>query len=132
MKLNFMKKMTAFFCIVCCLSALFLSACASTPKDPRVSFGPGIGSDLTVYGINFSRNGANYPTCQLNIRNNTAYPYPIEWKTAWLDEGGMECDGVTNTWQKIAIQPREVKGVKNTSMSTQAKDVRIYIRKMQR
>ena len=111
---------------------MFLVAgCVHTPVQPsdaRVTLGPGLGSIVYVTSVRCARNQAGYCLFQANVVNNTNRQVRLEYKVQWLDEAGMEIESVLSTWQPLAVQPAEIKGLSAVSPVKEAVDFRFYAR----
>ena len=102
------------------------------PVDARVTLAPGIGSSVYVTSVRCTRNQAGYCLFQANVVNNSRKIARVEYKVQWLDEAGMEIESVVSTWQNMAIQPGEIKGLSAVAAGKEAVDFRFYLRPFRR
>ena len=64
--------------------------------------------------------------------NNSRKLAQVEYKVQWLDEAGMEIESVVSTWQNMAVQPGEIKGISAVAAGKEAVDFRFYLRPFKR
>ena len=113
--------------------ALFMG-CVSAPVPPmdsRVTIAPNLGQQLYVTDVRCAKGTSQYLTFQANVVNNTESELRVQWKVQWLDPDGMEIDSLVSSWNSVAIQPYEIKGLKGTAPRTDAADMRFYVREME-
>ena len=102
------------------------------PVDARVTIAPGLGSGILVTSVRCMRNEAGYCLFQANVVNNYTRVARLEYKVQWLDETGMEIESAVSSWQSMAVQPREIKGLSAVAASKDAVDFRFYLRPYRR
>ncbi len=102
------------------------------PVDARVTLAPGLGSSIYVTSVRCTRNQAGYCLFQANVVNNSRKMARVEYKVQWLDETGMEIESVVSTWQNMAVQPGEIKGLSAVAAGKEAVDFRFYVRPFRR
>lgn len=120
--------------IVFVAGAALLTGCVSAPVPPmdsRVTVAPNLGQKLYVTDVRCAKGTSQYLTFQANVVNNTGSELRVQWKVQWLDPDGMEIDSVVSTWNSVAIQPYDIKGLKGTAPSSNAADMRFYVREME-
>lgn len=100
------------------------------PADSRVTIAPNLGSKLYVTDVRCAKGASDYLTFQANVVNNTGSELCVQWKVQWLDADGMEIDSAVSTWNDVAVQPFDIKGLKGTSPRVDAADMRFYVRAM--
>lgn len=125
-----MKKMMM---IILATAATALAGCISTPVPPmdsRVTIAPNLGNKLYVTDVRCARGGGEYLTFQANVVNNTGCELCVQWKVQWLDADGIEIDSAVSTWNDVAVQPFDIKGLKGTAPRRDAADMRFYVRAM--
>ena len=114
--------------------AAVLSGCISTPVPPmdsRVTVAPNLGNKLYVTDIRCAKGSSEYLTFQANVVNNTGSDLRVQWKVQWLNQDGIEIDSLVSSWNSVAIQPYDIKGLKGTAPRTDAADMRFYVREME-
>lgn len=110
-----------------------LVGCISTPippMDSRVTIAPNLGPWLYVTDVRCTKGISEYLTFQANVVNNTGCEQCVQWKVQWLDPNGLEIDSAVSTWNDVAIQPFEIRGLKGTAPRRDAADMRFYMRPM--
>lgn len=110
-----------------------LAGCISAPVPPmdsRVTIAPNLGNKLYVTDVRCAKGVSEYLTFQANVVNNTDSELRVQWKVQWLDPDGMEIDALVSSWNSVAIQPYDIKGLKGTASSPNAADMRFYVREM--
>lgn len=110
-----------------------LAGCISAPVPPmdsRVTIAPNLGNKLYVTDVRCAKGVSEYLTFQANVVNNTDSELRVQWKVQWLDPDGMEIDSLVSSWNSVAIQPYDIKGLKGTASSPNAADMRFYVREM--
>ena len=115
-------------------AAAALSGCISTPIPPldsRVTVSPNLGNKLYVTDVRCTKGTSQYLTFQANVVNNTGSELRVQWKVQWLDPDGIEIDSLVSSWNSVAIQPFDIKGLKGTSPRRDAADMRFYVREME-
>lgn len=113
--------------------AAALAGCVSTPMPPmdsRVTIAPNLGQKLFVTDVRCTKGASDYLTFQANVVNNTGSELNVQWKVQWLDPEGMEIDSAVSTWNDVAVQPFDIKGLKGTAPRQNAADMRFYVRAM--
>ena len=113
------------------LLMLLVSGCAHNPipqADARVKLVGGLGSSVYVSDVLCVRNQAGYCLLQANMVNNSKKQARVEYKVQWLDGTGMEIESLVSTWQMIAVQPGEIKGLSAVAPNKEASDFRFYAR----
>ena len=111
-----------------------LTGCVSAPVPPmdsRVTIPPNLGRQLYVTDVRCAKGTSQYLTFQANVVNNTGSELRVQWKVQWLDPDGMEIDSLVSSWNSVAIQPYDIKGLKGTAPQTNAADMRFYVREME-
>ena len=111
-----------------------LTGCVSAPVPPmdsRVTIAPNLGQKLYVTDVRCAKGSSQYLTFQANVVNNTGSELRVQWKVQWLDPDGMEIDSLVSSWNSVAIQPYDIKGLKGTAPRTDAADMRFYVREME-
>lgn len=101
------------------------------PMDSRVTIAPNLGQQLYVTDVRCAKGSSQYLTFQANVVNNTDSELRVQWKVQWLDPDGMEIDSLVSSWNSLAIQPYDIKGLKGTAPRTDAADMRFYVREME-
>lgn len=101
------------------------------PMDSRVTIAPNLGRKLYVTDVRCAKGTSQYLTFQANVVNNTGSELRVQWKVQWLDPDGMEIDSLVSSWNSVAIQPYDIKGLKGTAPRTDAADMRFYVREME-
>ena len=123
-----MKKL----CFLAVTVLMFLGiGCVHTtvpPVDARVTLAPNLGKSIHVTSVRCMRNQAGYCLFQANVVNNSRRMARLEYKVQWLDETGMEIESVVSTWQNMAVQPGEIKGLSAVASAKEAADFRFYLR----
>ena len=120
--------------IVFAAGAAALAGCISSPVPPmdsRVTVAPNLGSKLYVTDVRCAKGSSEYLTFQANVVNNTDSELRVQWKVQWLDPDGLEMDSLVSSWNSVAIQPFDIKGLKGTAPRTDAADMRFYVREME-
>lgn len=110
-----------------------LVGCISSPvppSDSRVTIAPDLGNKLYVTDVRCTKGTSEYLTFQANVVNNTDSELRVQWKVLWLDPDGIEIDSLVSSWNSVAIQPFDIKGLKGTAPRKDAADMRFYVRKM--
>ena len=127
-----MKKL----CFLAVMVLMFLGiGCVHTPVPPvdaRVTLAPDLGSSIYLTSVRCTRNQAGYCLFQANVVNNSRKMAQVEYKLQWLDEAGMEIESVVSTWQNMAVQPGEIKGLGAVAPAKEAVDFRFYLRPFKR
>jgi len=119
--------------IILAAGAAALAGCISSPVPPmdsRVTISPNLGCKLYVTDVRCTKGAGEYLTFQANVVNNTGSELRVEWKVQWLDPDGLEIDSQVSSWNSVAIQPYDIKGLKGTAPRKDAVDMRFYVRKM--
>ena len=119
--------------IVFAAGAAALAGCISSPVPPmdsRVTVAPNLGNKLYVTDVRCAKGSSEYLTFQANVVNNTGSELNVQWKVQWLDPDGLEIDSAVSTWNDVAIQPFDIKGLKGTAPRPDAADMRFYVRAM--
>lgn len=119
--------------IVLATGAVALAGCVSTPMPPmdsRVTIAPNLGSRLCVTDVRCAKGASDYLTFQANVVNNTGSELRVQWKVQWLDADGIEIASAVSTWNDVAIQPYDIKGLKGTAPRPDSADMRFYVRAM--
>ncbi|MBO7721104.1 MAG: YcfL family protein [Kiritimatiellae bacterium] len=112
------------------IAALFGCVSNSTPPpDRRVTLSPELSDDVVITDFRCVKGAGGFLTLQANAVNNTGSEYPLQWKAQWLDSDGVEIESLVSTWNTLALQPFEVKGLKCTAPAPEAVDMRFYARK---
>ncbi len=127
--------MKKYLFLVSVLMMGIITGCISTPVPPvdaRITLAPDIGRTLNVTSVRCIKNESGYCTFQANVANVTNSQLRLEYKVQWLDGDGIEIDSVTSSWQIMAVQPMEIKGLRVTAASMEAADFRLYVRKFRR
>jgi len=120
--------------IILALGATAFAGCISSPVPPvdsRVTIAPNLGNKLYVTDVRCAKGSSQYLTFQANVVNNTGSELRVQWKVLWLDPDGMEIDSSVSTWNSVAIQPYDIKGLKGTAPRADAGDMRFYVREME-
>lgn len=115
--------------------AAFMTGCVATalpPIDRRVTVAESLWYDVQVTDVRCARGGSDHLTFQANVVNLTSHELWLDWKVVWLDADGIEIDSVVNTWQSMAIAPKDIRGMKGTAPHPNAADMRFYVRPVQR
>ena len=129
--LQIMKKLIL---IILAVGAAALTGCILSPVPPmdsRVTIAPNLGNDLCVTDVRCVKGDGSHLTLQANVVNNTGSELRVQWKVQWLDADGVEIDSMVSTWNSIAIQPYDIKGLKGTAPCADAADMRFYVREME-
>ena len=100
------------------------------PMDTRVTIAPDLGHKLYVTDVRCTKGHSDFLTLQVNAVNNTGSELRVQWKVVWLDPEGMEIDSLVSSWNSLALQPHEIRGLKGTAPRVDAADMRFYARKM--
>ena len=119
--------------IILAVGATALAGCISSPippMDTRVTIAPNLGAKLYVTDVRCAKGTGDYLTFQANVVNNTRSELRVQWKVQWLDADGIEIDSLVSSWNSVAIQPFDMKGLKGTAPRTDAADMRFYVREM--
>lgn len=119
--------------IVFAAGAVALAGCVSSPMPPmdsRVTIAPNLGHKLYVTDVRCAKGASEYLTFQANVVNNTDSELRVQWKVQWLDSDGIEIDSLVSSWNAVAIQPFDIKGLKGTAPRADAADMRFYVRSM--
>lgn len=119
--------------LLCAAAVAFVTGCVSTPMPPmdaRVTVAPDLGSRLYVSDVRCTKGTSDYLTLQVNAVNNTRSELAVQWKVVWLDPDGMEIDTIVSSWNSMALQPHEIRGLKCTAPRMDAADMRFYVRRM--
>ena len=114
-------------------AAAFMTGCVATPVPPmdtRVTIAPDLGHKLYVTDVRCTKGSSDFLTLQVNAVNNTDPELRVQWKVVWLDPEGIEIDSVVSSWNSLALQPFEIRGLKGTAPTTNAADMRFYARCM--
>lgn len=115
-------------------AAALLAGCVSAPVPPmdtRVTVAPNLGQKLYVTDVRCARGSqSEYLTFQANVVNNTRSELRVQWKVQWLDADGIEIDSLVSSWNSVAVQPYDIKGLKGTAPRVDAADMRFYVREM--
>lgn len=120
--------------IVFAAAAASLVGCVSVPVPPmdsRVTVAPNLGNKLYVTDVRCAKGSSDYLTFQANVVNNTRSELRVQWKVQWLDADGMEIESAVSTWNDVAVQPFDIKGLKGTAPRADAADMRFYVREME-
>lgn len=120
--------------IILAAGASALIGCISSPVPPmdsRVTIAPNLGAKLYVTDVRCAKGTSQYLTFQANVVNNTDSELRVQWKVQWLDPDGMEIDSLVSSWNSVAIQPFDIKGLKGTAPRANAADMRFYVREME-
>ena len=120
--------------IVFAAAAASLVGCVSVPVPPmdsRVTVAPNLGNKLYVTDVRCAKGSSEYLTFQANVVNNTRSELRVQWKVQWLDADGMEIESAVSTWNDVAVQPFDIKGLKGTAPRADAADMRFYVREME-
>jgi len=120
--------------IVLAAGAAVLTGCISSPVPPmdsRVTIAPNLGNKLYVTDVRCAKGTSDYLTFQANVVNNTDSELRVQWKVQWLDSDGLEIDSLVSSWNAVAIQPYDLKGLKGTAPRPSAADMRFYVREME-
>ena len=120
--------------IIFAAGATAFSGCISSPVPPmdsRVTIAPNLGNKLYVTDVRCAKGSSEYLTFQANVVNNTGSELRVQWKVQWLDPDGMEIESAVSTWNDVAVQPFDIKGLKGTSPRRDAADMRFYVREME-
>ena len=124
--------MSKFLLIPLVALALILGlGCAhgqASPADGHVTIAPGVNSGVIVTSVRCIRNQAGYCMFQANVMNGSKSQVRLEYKVQWLDEAGMEIESLVSTWQMLAVQAKETKGLSAVASSKDAVDFRFYVR----
>ncbi len=123
--------MKKIFMLAAAVLMFFGIGCVHTPvppSDARVTLAPGLGSSVYVTSVRCTRNQEGYCLFQANVVNNSRKIARLEYKVQWLDEAGLEIESVVSTWQSMAVQPGEIKGLGAVAASKDAADFRFYVR----
>lgn len=113
--------------------AAVITGCVSTPVPPmdtRVTIAPELGYKMYVTDVRCAKGNSDYLTLQVNAVNNTSSELRVQWKVVWLDSEGMEIDSLVSSWNSLALQPYEIRGLKGTAPRVDAADMRFYARRM--
>ena len=100
------------------------------PLDARITLSPDLYRCIHVTSVRCVRNQAGFCLFQANVVNNSRREVALEYKVQWLDEAGLEIESVLSTWQNMAVQPGEIKGLGAVAPSKDAVDFRCYIRSL--
>ena len=120
------------------LSLLLVIACAGcvhtpeAPLDARVTLAPGLGRSIYVTSVRCVKGSSGFYNFQANVSNNARSQARLEYKVQWLDADGLEIESALSTWQIMAIQPMEIKGLSAVAPSQEAVDFRFYVRPFRR
>jgi len=124
--------------LVLVLLALGLGGCALTPDsvdapfDRRVTIAPDLVRDLVVTDVHCARGSAGMLSFQANVVNHTARDLGLEWRVVWLDADGLEVDSAVSTWRKLMVAPQDIAMLRNTANTSNAVDMRFYVRRLRR
>lgn len=113
--------------------AAIMTGCVSTPippMDTRVTIAPNLGQKMYVTDVRCAKGNSDFLTLQVNAVNNTRSELRVQWKVVWLDSDGMEIDSLVSSWNSLALQPHEIRGLKGTAPRVDAADMRFYARQM--
>jgi uncharacterized protein YcfL len=125
-----MKKL---YMMMLAAAAALMTGCVATPVPPmdtRVTIAPDLGHKLYVTDVRCTKGHSDFLTLQVNAVNNTGSELRVQWKVVWLDGEGMEIDSLVSSWNSLALQPHEIRGLKGTAPRVDAADMRFYARKM--
>ena len=125
--------MNKLFMMMIAAVAAFATGCVATPVPPmdtRVTIAPDLGHKLFVTDVRCTKGSSDFLTLQVNTVNNTGSELRVQWKVVWLDPEGIEIDSVSSTWNSLALQPYEIRGLKSVAPRTNAADMRFYARRM--
>lgn len=125
-----MKKL---YMLIFVAAAAAMTGCVSTPVPPmdtRVTISPDLGHKMYVTDVRCTKGKSDYLTLQVNAVNNTSSELNVQWKVVWLDSDGMEIDSLVSSWNSLALQPYEIRGLQGTAPRVDAADMRFYARKM--
>jgi uncharacterized protein YcfL len=125
-----MKKL---YMMMLAAAAALMTGCVATPVPPmdtRVTIAPDLGHKLYVTDVRCTKGHSDFLTLQVNAVNNTGSELRVQWKVVWLDPEGMEIDSLVSSWNSLALQPHEIRGLKGTAPRVDAADMRFYARKM--
>ncbi len=125
-----MKKL---YMLMLAAAAALMTGCVATPVPPmdtRVTIAPDLGHKLYVTDVRCTKGHSDFLTLQVNAVNNTGSELRVQWKVVWLDGEGMEIDSLVSSWNSLALQPHEIRGLKGTAPRVDAADMRFYARKM--
>ena len=100
------------------------------PRDTRITLAQNLGDAIYVTDVRCARNESGYLRFQANVVNNRSSETLVEYKVVWLDAGGLEIDSIMSTWQRVALQPNDIKGLQAVSPHPDAVDMRFYARGM--
>ena len=110
-----------------------LTGCVATsvpPMDTRVTIAPDLGQRLYISDVRCTKGTGDFLTLQVNAVNNTGSELSVQWKVVWLDPEGLEIESLVSSWNSLALQPHEIRGLRNTAPRTDAADMRFYVRAM--
>jgi uncharacterized protein YcfL len=125
-----MKKL---YMLMFAAAVALMTGCVATPVPPmdtRVTIAPDLGHKLYVTDVRCTKGHSDFLTLQVNAVNNTGSELRVQWKVVWLDGEGMEIDSLVSSWNSLALQPHEIRGLKGTAPRVDAADMRFYARKM--
>ena len=95
-----------------------------------MTIAPDLGHKLYVTDVRCTKGNSDFLTLQVNAVNNTGSELRVQWKVVWLDQEGMEIDSLVSSWNSLALQAHEIRGLKGTAPRVDAADMRFYARKM--
>jgi len=114
------------------VAAVALTGCVATnvpPMDRRVTIAPNLGTRVYVTDVRCAKGSSECYTFQANVVNNASSELAVEWKIDWLDPDGISIDSAVSNWKAKMLQPYEVCALKGTAPTSNAVDMRFYVRR---